>query len=109
MCGQLNDQVVSHALRALKKLAPRRDHQVTIAAGIRAASQLEAEGKPVEQTVDVHASIGVRTAARNEPAAAHWRSFFSGNCSPPSGRESRAVFMPPSRAVQKLWPAVKAF
>ena len=63
MCGQLNDQVVSYALRALKKLARRRDDQVTVAVGVRAASQLEAEGRAPEQTVVVPASItGIGTA-----------------------------------------------
>ena len=57
MCGQLNDQVVTYALRALKKLARRRDQQSAIAVGVRAASQLEAEGRVVEQTIDVPASI----------------------------------------------------
>ena len=56
MCGQLNDQVVSHALRALKKLAFRHDDQATMAVGVRAASQLEEEGRTVELTVDVPAS-----------------------------------------------------
>jgi len=36
----------------------RRDHQVTIAVGVRAASGLEAAGRPVEQVVGVPASIG---------------------------------------------------
>jgi F-type H+-transporting ATPase subunit gamma len=49
--------VVAYALRALKKLT-RRDNQVTIAVGVRAASQFEAEERQVEQTVDVPASIG---------------------------------------------------
>jgi len=57
MCGQLNDQVVSYALRALKKLTRRRSEQSTIAVGVRAASQLEAEGRSVEQTIEVPASI----------------------------------------------------
>ncbi|MBZ5602296.1 MAG: F0F1 ATP synthase subunit gamma [Acidobacteriia bacterium] len=57
MCGQLNDQVVSYALRALNKLTRRRPDQVTVAVGVRAASQLEAEGRAVEQTVVVPASI----------------------------------------------------
>jgi F-type H+-transporting ATPase subunit gamma len=57
MCGQLNDQVVSYALRALKKLARRRDQQSAIAVGVRAASQLETEGRILEQTIDVPASI----------------------------------------------------
>src|SRR5579883_1878369 len=34
MCGQLNDQVVSYALRALSKLARRRDEQVMAAVGV---------------------------------------------------------------------------
>jgi F-type H+-transporting ATPase subunit gamma len=58
MCGQLNDQVVTYALRALKKLAFRRGDQVTVAVGVRAAGQLEAEGRAVEDTVVVPASIG---------------------------------------------------
>lgn len=57
MCGQLNDQVVAHASRALKKLASRHDDQATMAVGVRAASQLEEEGRRVEQTVVVPASI----------------------------------------------------
>ena len=57
MCGQLNDQVVSHAVGALNRLAPRHGDQVTVAVGARAASQLEEEGRRVEQTVVVPASI----------------------------------------------------
>ena len=56
-CGQLNDQVVTYALRALKKLAARHDDQVMAAVGVRAASQLEAEGRKVEETAVVPASI----------------------------------------------------
>ncbi|HUA82859.1 MAG TPA: F0F1 ATP synthase subunit gamma [Bryobacteraceae bacterium] len=58
MCGLLNDQVVAYALRAMKKLAKRRDDQTTVAVGVRAASQLEAAEKPVEQTIAVPASVG---------------------------------------------------
>ena len=58
MCGQLNDQVVTHAVRALKKLEFRHADQMTIAVGVRAAAQLEEEGHPVEQTVEVPASTG---------------------------------------------------
>lgn len=57
MCGQLNDQVVGYALRALGKLARRRDEQVLVAVGARAAIKLEAEGKTVEATFDVPASL----------------------------------------------------
>lgn len=58
MCGQLNDQVVSYGLRALAKLAARRPDQSVAAVGVRAAGQLEAEGRSVEETVTVPASIG---------------------------------------------------
>ena len=57
MCGQLNDQVVTYSLRALRRWQHRRDDQVVISVGVRAASQLEAEGKQIEHTVTVPASI----------------------------------------------------
>ncbi len=57
MCGQLNDQVVDYALRAMKKLSARRDEQTMAAVGARAGSKLEAEGRTVEATFDVPASI----------------------------------------------------
>jgi len=57
MCGQLNDQVVAYALRALARLKRRRDDQVVVAVGRRAASKLDAEGRAVEATVDVPASM----------------------------------------------------
>ncbi|MGD1095005.1 MAG: F0F1 ATP synthase subunit gamma [Bryobacteraceae bacterium] len=63
MCGQLNDQVVSHATLALKKLAFRHKSQVTIAVGARAASQLEGAGRAVEGSLDVPGSVGGITAA----------------------------------------------
>jgi len=56
MCGQLNDQVVSHASRALKKLAARRGEQVTLAVGARAASRLEELGGHPEVCVQVPSS-----------------------------------------------------
>lgn len=57
MCGQLNDQVVSYALRALQRLARRRDQQVVVAVGARAASKLAAEGRTIEAAIEVPASI----------------------------------------------------
>lgn len=56
MCGQLNDQVVSHASRALKKLAFVHKDQRTVAVGVRAAGQLEAIGRAVESSVQVPSS-----------------------------------------------------
>lgn len=66
MCGQLNDQVVSHASTALGKLAVRRESQVTLAVGVRAASQLESLGRKAEGVVDVPGSIGGITRAVEE-------------------------------------------
>jgi len=66
MCGQLNDQVVSHAARALGKLAVRRESQATLAVGVRAASHLESLGRKVEGAVQVPGSTGGITAAVEE-------------------------------------------
>jgi F-type H+-transporting ATPase subunit gamma len=66
MCGQLNDQVVSHASRALEKLAVRRDDQATLAVGVRAAAQLEGLGRRLEASVQVPSSTAGITAAVEE-------------------------------------------
>jgi len=66
MCGQLNDQVVSHASRALGKLAVRRESQVTLAVGVRAASHLESLGRKVEGAVQVPGSTAGITPAVEE-------------------------------------------
>jgi F-type H+-transporting ATPase subunit gamma len=58
MCGQLNDVIVSHAARALGKLALRRQDQAVLAVGQRAAAQLEDSGRIVEATLEVPGSIG---------------------------------------------------
>jgi F-type H+-transporting ATPase subunit gamma len=60
MCGQLNDAIVEHAVRALDRLARRREQQSIIAVGMRAATQLESSGKTVEEAFQVPGSaIGV--------------------------------------------------
>lgn len=56
MCGPLNDQVVSHAAVALRKMAVRREDQTTLAVGVRAAAQLESLGAAPESTVQVPAA-----------------------------------------------------
>jgi F-type H+-transporting ATPase subunit gamma len=66
MCGLLNDQVVSHATRALQKMAIRRESQVTVAVGARAANQLEDLGRTVEASVKVPTSIMAITPAVEE-------------------------------------------
>jgi F-type H+-transporting ATPase subunit gamma len=66
MCGLLNDQVVSHASRALQKLAIRRESQATLAVGVRAAAQLESLGRRVEDSVRVPVSSSAISAAVEE-------------------------------------------
>lgn len=66
MCGQLNDQVVSHSLRALKKLAVHHKDQFLMAAGVRAAGQIEAAGRAVEGSVQVPSSTAGIGAAVDE-------------------------------------------
>lgn len=66
MCGLLNDQVVSHASRALRKLAVRREDQTIMAVGVRAASQLEASGRKIEGPVRVPIAVSGITVAVEE-------------------------------------------
>ncbi len=66
MCGQLNDQVVSHASRALGKLQGRRESQVIMAVGARAAAQIESKGRRPEGVVQVPSSAPGITAAVEE-------------------------------------------
>jgi len=66
MCGQLNDVVVAHALRALARLAVRREDQTTLAVGQKAAAQLEDSGQVVEATLDVPGSTGGIAATVHE-------------------------------------------
>lgn len=57
MCGPLNDQVVSHVARALKKLAVSVENRSILAVGVRAAAQLEARGCKVEAVLRVPTSL----------------------------------------------------
>lgn len=69
MCGQLNDQVVDYASRALGKLFYRHKQQMTVAVGVRAAAQLETSGRAVAGTVQVPSSTAGITAAVEEVLA----------------------------------------
>lgn len=63
MCGQLNDQVVSHASRALQKLSVRCVELSILAVGARAAGQLEELGRRPEARVQVPSStLGINQA-----------------------------------------------
>jgi len=62
MCGQLNDLIVQHGLRALTRLAVRREDQTILAVGSRAAAQLEDAGRAVEAALEVPGSVSGITA-----------------------------------------------
>ena len=63
MCGQLNDLIVAHAVKALSRLALRREDQTLLAIGERAAAQLEDSGRAIEATLEVPGSTtGITTA-----------------------------------------------
>jgi F-type H+-transporting ATPase subunit gamma len=56
MCGQLNDQIVTHALEDLDRRAVARRDRVVLAVGARVAGRLEEAGQPVEETFSVPGS-----------------------------------------------------
>lgn len=66
MCGQLNDLIVAHALRALARFPLNRLDQAVLAVGLRAGAQLEDSGRSVEATLDVPASPAGITATVHE-------------------------------------------
>ncbi len=57
MCGTLNDAIVTHAARALSRLARRHPDQAVAAVGVRAAAQLENEGRAPEAVLPVPGSV----------------------------------------------------
>lgn len=69
MCGQLNDVIVEHAVRALARLARKRDQQSTLAVGARVATLLENSGLDVEGCLEVPGSAGAITATVHETLA----------------------------------------
>ncbi|MFO7985831.1 MAG: F0F1 ATP synthase subunit gamma [Desulfatiglandaceae bacterium] len=56
MCGQLNDQVVSHALKEIEAASDADSHRL-LAVGQRAAARLEEGGESVEGTLSTPGSI----------------------------------------------------
>jgi len=58
MCGQLNDQVVSHALESLQDISgARRDDSVILAVGKRATGKIQDSGQVVEETLNMPGSV----------------------------------------------------
>jgi F-type H+-transporting ATPase subunit gamma len=56
MCGQLNDQIVTHALEDLDRRGGAKEDRIVLAVGLRAAGRLEDAGQPVEETFSVPGS-----------------------------------------------------
>lgn len=57
MCGQLNDQIVSHARKAMDNLGFPLEKRLLMAVGLRAAERLEAAGETVEKYLPVPGSV----------------------------------------------------
>jgi len=57
MCGQLNDQVVTHALKAMQRLEISIDRRRVLAMGLRVSALLHAQGQPVEETFSLPGSV----------------------------------------------------
>jgi len=66
MCGQLNDQIVSHALRSMDELGVGRDDRTILALGERASARLVDAGQPVEGTSPVPSSLAGITPSVQE-------------------------------------------
>jgi len=57
MCGQLNDQVVAHAMTHMEEIETDAGRRVVLAVGERARSRLEERGQPVEETMAVPGGV----------------------------------------------------
>jgi len=58
MCGQLNDQIVSYALKNMDELGEiERKNRLIMAAGQRAHAKLESEGQPVAEYILLPGSV----------------------------------------------------
>lgn len=63
MCGQLNDQIVSHAVKILEHTGVKLADRTLLAVGLRVAGRLEDTGHSVEEYLSVPNSKGGITAS----------------------------------------------
>lgn len=56
MCGQLNDQIVSHAMKAMNDLGVEPKNRTLLAVGLRVTGRLEDAGQPVEESLSIPGS-----------------------------------------------------
>jgi F-type H+-transporting ATPase subunit gamma len=66
MCGQLNDLVVEHSSRALRRLTARRPEQTILAIGQRVSAQLEDSVRPAAATLEIPGSTAGITSTVHE-------------------------------------------
>jgi proton translocating ATP synthase F1 alpha subunit len=57
MCGQLNDQIVSHAMETIHDLGVNPENRFMLAVGLRVAARLEDAGQAVEKRLSIPGSI----------------------------------------------------
>lgn len=63
MCGQLNDQIVSHAVKTMEQTGVKLEDRILLAVGLRVASRLEETGHSVDEYLSVPKSTGRITPA----------------------------------------------
>lgn len=56
MCGQLNDQIVSHAMATMNDLVAAPKNRILLAVGLRVGGRLEDAGQPVEESLSIPGS-----------------------------------------------------
>ena len=56
MCGQLNDQIVSHALEVMERIEGIGGKRTVLTVGLRVAGRLEDAGQPLEEILSVPGS-----------------------------------------------------
>ncbi len=66
MCGQLNDQIVAHAIETVNAIGVPREHRTLVAVGTRAAAGLEDAGFTVSETLPVPSSPAAMTTMVQE-------------------------------------------
>ena len=66
MCGQLNEQIVAHAIAGMDELGVGPDRRTLLAVGERASARLEDADQPVEDTFAVPSSLAGVTPSVQE-------------------------------------------
>jgi F-type H+-transporting ATPase subunit gamma len=56
MCGQLNDQIVSYAMKTMNDLGVEPKNRTLLAVGLRVTGRLEDAGQPVEESLSIPGS-----------------------------------------------------